>query len=95
MNATLTGSTMGAGAPETERRQHARARTTKPFGIFKDYFVICTEVYLPISKISYKFMVILGIFLIIFSFLLHKQEINNIHRMILGKITYSTKYPVS
>ena len=33
VNATLTGSTMGAGAPETERRQHARARTTKPFGI--------------------------------------------------------------
>ena len=33
VKATLTGSTMGAGAPETERRQHARARTTKPFGI--------------------------------------------------------------
>ena len=33
VNATLTGSTMGAGAPETERRQHARARTTKPFRI--------------------------------------------------------------
>merc|ERR1712080_373274 len=30
VNAMLTGSTMGAGAPETERRQHARARTTKP-----------------------------------------------------------------
>ena len=30
VNATLTGSMMGAGAPETERRQHARARTTKP-----------------------------------------------------------------
>ena len=45
VNATLTGSTMGAGAPETERRQHARARTTKPFGIFKDYSVVFSFIF--------------------------------------------------
>ena len=41
VNATLTGSTMGAGAPETERRQHARARTTKPCLGFCIIFCIC------------------------------------------------------
>jgi len=32
VNPRVIGSTKGAGAPETERRQQARARTTKPFG---------------------------------------------------------------
>ena len=52
MKATLTGSTMGAGAPETERRQHARARTTKPFGICKNYF----DVFLFIFFFSFYFL---------------------------------------
>ena len=40
VNPRVIGSTKGAGAPETERRQQARARTTKPFGFRAMRYVV-------------------------------------------------------